>query len=287
MNPLTGGAAEAAAWVLLKLGEDGNAKKYLLNAVEATSRQQNGWGDGEDSEAPALASAARLVDQVLEVHRRTEDREGLAPYLAPVEELCASASRRLGLPGGRQDALLHERLISSSVLVLVASGAPDAPSRAQRLLQVHLGDSPPRTQQAQLCTAMFRSLRGGGSASAVLANAVAGAGLSASEASTAAGGRTAAGARLARSGGRTVGGALALAAGAGTVLCAPHAAGCSRAAPLRVAAIPPAGGHARWPAAAALVAAAPPPRPWLGRMLRPAAARGAVAAAVGAAGSRR
>eukprot|EP00421_Protoceratium_reticulatum_P049525 CAMPEP_0168439304 /NCGR_PEP_ID=MMETSP0228-20121227/42398_1 /TAXON_ID=133427 /ORGANISM="Protoceratium reticulatum, Strain CCCM 535 (=CCMP 1889)" /LENGTH=527 /DNA_ID=CAMNT_0008453579 /DNA_START=30 /DNA_END=1610 /DNA_ORIENTATION=+ len=162
MNPLTGGSAEAAAWAFLKVGEDANAKPYLLNALEATSQQQNGWGDGDDSEAPALTSAFRIVEQVLEVHRRTDDRPGLAAFLAPVEEVCASAARRLGLPGSRSDAAVHERLISSSALVLVASGVHDGASRAQQLLQAHLGAAPLRTEQARLCRSMLLSLPGSG-----------------------------------------------------------------------------------------------------------------------------
>mmetsp|Transcript_60348 Transcript_60348/g.140558 ORF Transcript_60348/g.140558 Transcript_60348/m.140558 type:complete len:210 (+) Transcript_60348:2-631(+) len=84
------------------------------------------------------------------------------PFLAPIEVLCASATQRLGDFAGRSDALQYERLVSSSSLVLVASGAPGAAARAQRLLQTHLGVATLQSQQAQICSAVLRSLPDGG-----------------------------------------------------------------------------------------------------------------------------
>jgi len=168
LNPLTGGAAEAAAWAFVKLKEDANAKRYLLNAVEALSRQQNGWGDEDGSEAPALASAVRVIDQVVEVHRRTDDRDGLLPFLAPVEALCDSATKRLGLPGVRQDTILQERLVSSCSLVLVASGCADGALRARQLLQKNLGGHSPQSEHARLCQSVFGALGSGATPAAAL-----------------------------------------------------------------------------------------------------------------------
>jgi len=173
LNPLTGGAAEAAAWALVKLEEDANAKRYLLNAVEAASRQQNGWGDENGSEAPALTSAVRVIDQVVEVHRRTDDRDGLLPFLTPVEVLCESATKRLGLPGVRQDTLLQERLVSSCSLVLVASGSADGALRARQLLQRNLGSLPPQSEHARLCQSVFGALGSGATPAAALGSAAA------------------------------------------------------------------------------------------------------------------
>jgi len=173
LNPLTGGAAEAAAWALVKLEEDTNVKRYLLNAVEAASCQQNGWGDEDESEAPALTSAVRVIDQVVEVHRRTDDRDGLLPFLAPVEALCDSATRRLGLPGMRQDTLLQERLVSSCSLVLVASGSADGTLRARQLLQRNLGSQPPQSEHARLCQSVFGALGSGATPAAALGAAAA------------------------------------------------------------------------------------------------------------------
>mmetsp|Transcript_82453 Transcript_82453/g.163637 ORF Transcript_82453/g.163637 Transcript_82453/m.163637 type:complete len:648 (+) Transcript_82453:72-2015(+) len=173
LNPLTGGAADAAAWALVKLNEDANAKRYLLNAVEAASCQQNGWGDEDGSEAPALASAVRVVDQVVEVHRRTDDRDGLLPFLAPVEALCDSATKRLGLPGVRQDTILQERLVSSCSLVLVASGSADGALRARQLLQRNLGSQPPQSEHARLCKSVFGALGSGATPAAAIGAAAA------------------------------------------------------------------------------------------------------------------
>merc|ERR1712151_1296301 len=98
-NPLTGSEAQAAAWTLLKLGDEEESKNFLLDALEAASQQQSGWGDGEDinQRAPVMMQAMQTVDRVLEAHRRTSDREGLARYFGAIERLCANVSGRLRL----------------------------------------------------------------------------------------------------------------------------------------------------------------------------------------------
>lgn len=153
---LAGGEAQAAAWALLRLGEDEEAKGPLLDALEALARQESGWG-ARGGRAPALLQAAQVVDRVLEAHRRTEDRGGLAGYFGALERLCANACGRLAPSRGHADAAAYERLVSSCSMVMVASGRPEAMARSQELLQRYLWDSP-ATPQAQLCNEMLRSL---------------------------------------------------------------------------------------------------------------------------------
>mmetsp|Transcript_96393 Transcript_96393/g.267781 ORF Transcript_96393/g.267781 Transcript_96393/m.267781 type:complete len:561 (-) Transcript_96393:41-1723(-) len=158
-NPLTGGEAQAVAWALLKLGGDEEAKGFLLDVLEALSRQQSGWGDVDrlDLRAPALLQATQAVDRVLEAHRRTDDREGLARYFSAIDRLCANVRARLELSKERVDSEVYERLVSSCSMVMVASGRPDGAGRSQELLQRYLWDRP-ATAQAQLCNKMLRSL---------------------------------------------------------------------------------------------------------------------------------
>ncbi|CAK0893707.1 unnamed protein product [Prorocentrum cordatum] len=97
-SPLTGSEAQAVAWTLMKLGEDEESKQHHLGALEALSAQQNGWGDGDlDSKAPALVQAMQIVDRIMEVHRRTGDRQGLASYWPAIEALCTNVCQRLRL----------------------------------------------------------------------------------------------------------------------------------------------------------------------------------------------
>jgi len=158
-NPLTGSEAEAVAWSMLKLGDDVEAKEYLLDALEAASRQQNAWGDGGrvDLRAPALSRAMETVDRVLEVHRRTDDREGLGEYFTAIERLCQNICSRITMTKDHVDAAIYERLISSSAMVMVASGLDEGTSRGQQLLKAYLWEQP-RTPQAQLCAQMLLSL---------------------------------------------------------------------------------------------------------------------------------
>lgn len=160
-NHLTGSAAEAVAWCLLKIGEDEESKDFLLNALEASAAQQNAWGDGVDSaSAPALENAVRVVDQVLEVHRRTDDRWNLIRFFAPIETLCANVAARLGPPSARRaDASLRELLVSSCSLLLVAAGTSDGKERAQNLMRQYMVEAP-STQRAQLSRAMLFALPG-------------------------------------------------------------------------------------------------------------------------------
>jgi len=159
-NPLTGGEAEAVAWSMLKVGADEEAKEYLLCALEASSRQQNNWGDGGrlDAKAPALQHAMQTVDRILEVHRRTDDRDGLMRYFDAIERLCENVCGRLTLSKERTDAAIYERLVSSASMIMVASGAPDGTSRSQQLLRGYLWDRP-ETMQAQICSTMLNSIR--------------------------------------------------------------------------------------------------------------------------------
>jgi len=160
-NPLTGGEAQAASWCLLKLDDAGDAKEFLLNALEALSRQQSGWGDASrGGEAPALAQATLAVDRILEAHRRTSDREGLAKYFQAIERLCASVCGRLRMSKDRVDAGVYEKLVSSCSMVMVAEGSPEGMSKSQELLRRYMWQSP-ETPQAQLCSELMVSLRDG------------------------------------------------------------------------------------------------------------------------------
>lgn len=161
-NPLTGAEAQAVAWSLMKLGQDEEAKEFLLDALEASSRQQSGWGDGDNlsHEAPALTQAMHTVDRILEAHRRTDDRAGLHVYFDGIQRLCHNVSDRLRLSKERVDAAIYEKLISSCSMVLVASGNADGAKKSQELLRAFLWDQP-NTMQAKLCSQMMMSLANG------------------------------------------------------------------------------------------------------------------------------
>lgn len=159
-NPLTGGEAEATAWAMIKLGADGEAKEYLFDALEALSKQQSGWGEGDRAEkvAPALAHGMQTVDRILHVHRRTDDREGLTRYFSAIERLCANVCGRLRIKKDRVDSAVYERLVSSCSMVMVASGTEVGQQKSQELIQTYLWDAPD-TAQAKLCSQMLRSVR--------------------------------------------------------------------------------------------------------------------------------
>mmetsp|Transcript_55724 Transcript_55724/g.172896 ORF Transcript_55724/g.172896 Transcript_55724/m.172896 type:complete len:600 (-) Transcript_55724:9-1808(-) len=162
-HPLTGGEAQAVAWVLLKLGSAEEAKVHLLDALEALSRQQSGWGEREclDQQAPALLQATQTVDSILEAHRRTDDREGLACYFAAIERLCENLCARLRLSQERADAAAYEKLVSSCSMVLVASGTPEGLDKSRALLRSCLWQRP-ATPQARLCGELLLSPSGAG-----------------------------------------------------------------------------------------------------------------------------
>lgn len=161
-NPLTGGEAQAAAWTLLKLGNEEEAKGFLMDALEALSRQQSGWGDGEglDRQAPALAQAMQTVERILEAHRRTGDRAGLTRYFQAVERLCSNIGARLRLSKDRTDAAVYEKLISSCSMIMVASGTAEGADMSQQLLRRYMWNNP-ETPQAKLCNELMLSLQNG------------------------------------------------------------------------------------------------------------------------------
>jgi len=159
-NPLTGGEAQATAWTLLKLGEEEEAKQYLLDAVEALSRQQSGWGDNGnlESNAPALTQAMQTVDRILDAHRRTGDREGLKRFFPALEALCSNVCARVWISKDREDSPIYEKLVSSCSMIMIASGTDEGTSRSQALLKKYMWQSP-ATPQAQLCSELLLSLK--------------------------------------------------------------------------------------------------------------------------------
>lgn len=157
-NPLTGAEAAAVAWAMLKVGSREEAKEFLLDSLEALSRQQSGWGDGcLDAKAPALTHASLAVDRVLEIHRETNDRGGLVSYFSALERLCANVSGRLQITKGAADAAVYEKLVSSCSIIMIASGTAEGTTRSSELLRKYLWDKP-NTMQAQLCSSLLRSL---------------------------------------------------------------------------------------------------------------------------------
>eukprot|EP00746_Dinoflagellata_sp_MGD_P033854 gnl/MRDRNA2_/MRDRNA2_18085_c0_seq1.p1 gnl/MRDRNA2_/MRDRNA2_18085_c0~~gnl/MRDRNA2_/MRDRNA2_18085_c0_seq1.p1 ORF type:complete len:508 (+),score=105.55 gnl/MRDRNA2_/MRDRNA2_18085_c0_seq1:1-1524(+) len=157
-NHLTGRTAGDVSWASMKLGNDADAKKYLLIALETSSKQQTDWGEGDvDQQAPALQRAMITVDRILEVHRRTSDHAGLTKYCDAVERLCKNIGNRLVLSKERSDANIYERLVSSCSLVMVGSGQADGMQRSQKLLQRYMWKNP-ETAQAQLCYSMLLAL---------------------------------------------------------------------------------------------------------------------------------
>lgn len=164
-NPLTGGEAQAVSWSLLKLDLVQESKPYLLDALESTSRQQSGWGEGStDSEvAPALDAASQTTGRILEAHRSTDDREGLSKYFPAIERLCANIAARIPLSKDREDAGIYERFVSSCSMIMAASGTDDGAERSQKLLRSYMWERP-STMQAKICDEILqaRSLGPGG-----------------------------------------------------------------------------------------------------------------------------
>lgn len=161
-NPLTGGEAQAASWSLLKLGDPEGAKEFLFDALESTSRQQSGWGEGDrlDQHAPALVQAMQSTERILDAHRATEDRDGLVRYFPAIERLCANVCGRLRPSKDRADALVYEKLVSSCSIIMVASGTDEGIMKSQQLLRDYMWDSP-SNMQAQLTTQWMLSLKDG------------------------------------------------------------------------------------------------------------------------------
>eukprot|EP00401_Gymnodinium_catenatum_P062831 CAMPEP_0117620298 /NCGR_PEP_ID=MMETSP0784-20121206/87057_1 /TAXON_ID=39447 /ORGANISM="" /LENGTH=630 /DNA_ID=CAMNT_0005424209 /DNA_START=39 /DNA_END=1928 /DNA_ORIENTATION=- len=158
-NPLTGSEAQAVSWALLKIGSAEDAKPYLLDSLEAYSRQQSGWGkgDGLDANAPALTSAMQVVDRIMEAHRMTEDRAGLEKYFSAIERLCLNISRRLQLSKEQANAAVYEKLVSTCSMVMVASGTERGVAKSQELLRTYMWTQP-STPQARICTEMMQAL---------------------------------------------------------------------------------------------------------------------------------
>eukprot|EP00397_Hematodinium_sp_SG-2012_P046648 GEMP01052787.1.p1 GENE.GEMP01052787.1~~GEMP01052787.1.p1 ORF type:complete len:480 (+),score=141.19 GEMP01052787.1:114-1553(+) len=133
-NPLTGGEAEACALVLCQLERYDEAKAYLYRALKALSLRQSGWG----SDTKALHSACLVLDNILAAHRETDDRDGLEKYHELVEETLRQARKRAS-----STADAWERFVSSSTMVLVASGSLEGRTKAQKVLKAyggHLGE---------------------------------------------------------------------------------------------------------------------------------------------------
>lgn len=161
-HPLTGSEAQAVAWVLLKLDEPEESKQFLGDALETLARQQSGWGDGDSLEGsvPALSQATMILDRILESHRRTGDREGLAKHFAGIAKLCANVHRRVRLSKERDIAAVYEKMVSSGSMVMIACGSEEGVVKSQELIRKYMWSSP-ATPQAQLCTELLTSLRNG------------------------------------------------------------------------------------------------------------------------------
>eukprot|EP00929_Paragymnodinium_shiwhaense_P117462 TRINITY_DN8806_c0_g1_i4.p1 TRINITY_DN8806_c0_g1~~TRINITY_DN8806_c0_g1_i4.p1 ORF type:complete len:555 (+),score=158.71 TRINITY_DN8806_c0_g1_i4:90-1754(+) len=163
-NPLTGAEAQAVAWACLKVGEAEAAKPFLLDCIEATSRQQSAWGSASTPEAtsPAMLNAFLTVERIMETHRTTDDRPGLVKYFDAVERLCDNICKRVQLSKDQKtEAAIYEKLVSTCSMILVASDTPGAMERSQKLMDKFMWDNP-STPQAQLCNEVLgRALTNG------------------------------------------------------------------------------------------------------------------------------
>merc|ERR1712176_902475 len=104
------------------------------------------------------------MDRIMEVHRQTNDRDGLAKYFDACERLCKNIHAHLEISKGRHDAPVYERVISASSLIMIASGVEDSMQRSQTLMRRYMWTKPD-TIQAQICSEYMLSLPEGPSSS--------------------------------------------------------------------------------------------------------------------------
>jgi len=135
-NPLTGKQAESVAQLLLRLKDYSKAKPFLLDALISAGTRQSAWGGGGESgededSSEALRNVQMIVDNILNAHRETEDRDGLSRYFDGLHALVQNAKAR-GL--GTVDPTGYEGLVFKSAMAIIASGTPDSPRQALQLV---------------------------------------------------------------------------------------------------------------------------------------------------------